>query len=528
MVDVSLVPGHKTRFLVIGKIMFRLTQLLAFTFLLLAANSTPAGAAELEKALKLIPQSANSLAIIQVKNLVNSPLGQREGWGKKHQTQFLSGAVHIPPSVNFVLRGFEFHPEDTRVTKSYGIAGWQTPVSMSRIAEHEKARMEMIVGHAAVHTDRNSCFAELMPGLVGAVSPDYRQDLARWLREIDSGTVNTMSPFLQEVAANSGDSQVVLALDFQDLIDPRTWREHIKASSAVADKPNAVATLTHLTDSLRGISLKIHVSEKTTAVITLDFNTVVSQVTKPFLKPVLMDLLNEAGANLEDLADGEVEAKEKKATITFPLSDAGLRQVMSLILMPSLPGQAPESTAANDSNTNAPGANQPSLPATRTYYAAVNQILDDLEKQNKKGVNYIRTAVWHENFAKKIDQLSLRGVDPDLVSYGANVSSNLRALAVSLRGVPIEVSQLQGGVQYNVQYRPEGYYSSNNSLWSTVAYQPAFTNVQTNQGQIRAQQAEAIAAGAKQREKIWQIILDNRQQIRIKLTEKYGREFEAK
>lgn len=500
--------------------------------LLLVAQVMPVQAVELEAALKYLPESANSLAIIKIQDLVKSPLGVQEEWAKKHQTQFMAGSVHIPPSVDFVMRAFEFHPEDTRVTKSYGVAAMKVPVAMSRLASHEKSRIEMVAGHAAVHTNRNSFFAELTPGLVGGVSPGYRQNLARWLREVDSGTVPAMSAYLKEVATNSGDAQVLLALDFQDLVDPTSWRSRIKSTPVLLDKPNAVTTLTQLADALRGITLKIHVTDKTIATIVLDFNTVVSQTAKPFLKPVLTDLLGEAGASLDDLEQGEVEANGKTATITFPLSDTGLRQVMSMILMPTLSepttDSGTESVAGTDPNKVTTGAPAPvTLPATRAYYAAINQIFNDLDKSLKKGGNYNRSAVWHDNFASKIDQLSIRGVDPDLVAYGQKVSANLRALGVSLRGVPIEVNALQGSVRYNVQYQPAGYYNSNWSVWSTVAWQPAAVNVETNQAEIRGQQAKAIAAGAKQREEIWQMMATDRQQIRVKMNEKFGRDFET-
>ncbi len=504
--------------------MYRLTQLVALAAVLLAANEVSAQGVELGTALKYIPESANSLAIVKIQKLVNSPLGKKEEWAKKHQTQFLAGSVHIPPSVDFVIRAFEFHPEDTRYTRSFGVAAMQKAVPMSRLADHEKAHVEMIGGHAAVHTDRHTYFAELTPGLIGGVSPGYRQDLARWLREIDGGTVRTVSPYLQEVAAQSGDAQVVLALDFKDLVDPKSWRERIKSSSAVVNKPNAITTLTQLADALRGVTLKIEVTDKTTAKVILDFNTVVSQTTKPFLKPILIDLMGEAGASLEDLAEGEVELQDKVATITFGLSDSGLRQVMSMILMPTLSEPGAESVAGA---TGTEDATKPSLPASRNYFAATNQILDDLEALAKKGGNYNRSAVWHDNFAKKIDQLSIRGVDPDLLAYGLKVSSNLRALAVSLRGVPVEVNTLQHSISYNVQYQPGGYYNTNGSIWSSVAYQNPYVDVQTNQAEIRGQQAKAIAAGTKQREQIWQILADERQQMRIKMVEKFGREFET-
>lgn len=514
--------------------MFRLHRFVSLATILvgstLGSAVTPlfAQGIEVSTALKGIPDSTNSLAIVKIQQLVNSPLGKKEEWAKKHQTQFMAGAVHIPPSVDYIIRGFEFHPETPHATRSYGIAAMKTPVEMSRMAGREKSRVEMIAKHAAVHTERNTYFAQLSPGLICGVSPDYRQDLARWLREIDRGVVYSLSTYLTEAAALSSQSQIVLALDFQDLVDPKRWTERIKSSPALAEKPNAITTLIQLAPALRGVSLSISVTDTTTAVVSLDFSTVVSQTAVPFLKPILIDLLEEAGASLEDLENGEVTAKDKTATISFALSDSGLRQVMSMILMPTLAEPTEETVAANSPTGTpdagrVPGAN---LRASQHYYASVNQVLADLEKMAQKGTNYNRTATWHDTFAKKIEQLEIRGVDRELLEYGMRVSSNLRALAVSLRGVPIEVNQLQGAISYNVQYQPSGYYNTNGSIWGTVAYHNQYLNVETNQSEIRAQQAQAIANGAKQREQIWQFLAADRQKIRVSMLEKFGRDFE--
>jgi len=202
---------------------------------------------------------------------------------------------------------------------------------------------------------------------------------------------------------------------------------------------------------------------------------------------------------------------------------------MSMILMPGPGESASAETPAPPTPDGATAAatNEPALNASRTYYMSVNQIMDDLEAMAKKGGNYNKTATWHDNYAKKIDDLPIRGVDPDLLTWGTTVSSNLRALAVSLRGVPIDVKMLEGGLTYNIQYLPAGYRNNNWSVWSTVSYQPEYVNVETNQAQIRGEQAKAIAAGAKQREQVWQLLLADRQQVRIKMQAKFGRDFNS-
>jgi hypothetical protein len=508
-----------------------LIYVFVFTSAWLAAQGLQAQGTEISKALKHVPSSANTLAIVKVQDMLNSPRGKQEQWAKKHQSEFLAGAVHVPPTVDYLIRAFEFHPEDSRITNSYGVASFKIPVPMTKLAEHERSRVQMVAGHATVQTGRDSIFAEFSPGLVGAIRPAYRQDLARWLRESDKGKENSVSPYLQDAFARSDNSHITLALDFQDLVDPQSWRNRIKTSTAVSGKTNAIKLMSDLADSLRGVTLRIQVAEKTKATVFLDFGTTVSQTAVPFVKPVFIDLLEEAGASLDDLENAEVSAEGKTAALNFELSDAGLRHVMSMILMPGAGESSADvptpPTPDGTSQATAAPSNEPNVNSSRTYYTSVNQILDDLEALAKKGGNYNKTATWHDNYAKKIDDLPIRGVDPDLLTWGGTVSSNLRALAVSLRGVPIDVKMLEGGLTYNVQYLPAGYRNNNWSVWSTVSWQPEYLNVETNQGQIRAEQAKAVAAGAKQREQVWQLLLSDRQQIRVKMQEKFGRDFNS-
>lgn len=511
--------------------MSRLIHVFVFTAAWLATQGLQAQGVDVSKALKHVPSTANTLAIVKIQDMVNSPRGKQEQWAKKHQTEFLAGAVHVPPTVDYLIRAFEFHPEDSRITNSYGVASFKLPVPMTKLAEHERSRISMVAGHAAVLTSRDLYFAELSPGLVGAIRPAYRQELARWLRSSDKGDERALSPYLQEAVTRSENSHITLALDFQDLVDPQSWRNRIKTSTAVSGKGNAVKLMSDLADSLRGVTLRIQIAETNKATVFLDFNTVVSQVAVPFVKPIFIDLLEEAGASLEDLENAEVSAEGKTAALTFDLSDAGLRHVMSLILMPGPPDASSATPAPptpdGTSPATAASSNTPNLNASRTYYSAVNQIVDDLEALAKKGGNYNKTATWHDNYAKKIDDLPIGGVDPDLLTWGGTVSSNLRALAVSLRGVPIDVKMLEGGLQYNIQYLPAGYRNNNWSVWSTVSYHPEYLNVETNQAQIRAEQAKAVAAGAKQREQVWQLILADRQKIRVDMQAKFGRDFNS-
>ena len=65
--------------------------------------------------------------------------------------------------------------------------------------------------------------------------------------------------------------------------------------------------------------------------------------------------------------------------------------------------------------------------ASRNYYAAVGQILDDLEVQAKKGGSYNKSSVWHDNFAKKIDAI-FKELTENLVPNGRMVPAGIVAV----------------------------------------------------------------------------------------------------
>ena len=93
---------------------------------------------------------------------------------------------------------------------------------------------------------------------------------------------------------------------------------------------------------------------------------------------------------------------------------------------------------------------------SQRYYKAVNQLVDELKKQNKRATDYAKTALWHETSARKIEQLSILYVDKEILAYGADVAVRLRAIANSLRGVPIRVNEL-AAQKYLYVYDPWGW-----------------------------------------------------------------------
>jgi hypothetical protein len=157
-------------------------------------------------------------------------------------------------------------------------------------------------------------------------------------------------------------------------------------------------------------------------------------------------------------------------------------------------------------------ANGASISATRNYFQMVNQILDELKRKIKNLDDYNKSAAWHDSFAKSIEQLSTRYVDPDMVKYAQTQVAKLKTLSHSLRGTVVEVSALQGGTVYIANY------SGGFGWWGGGGNS---VSVESNVAKIRTQQADIVAKDATRRFDIWESTNTDRDDILKLMQQRY-------
>jgi hypothetical protein len=140
----------------------------------------------------------------------------------------------------------------------------------------------------------------------------------------------------------------------------------------------------------------------------------------------------------------------------------------------------------------------------------------------RRGNDYERTATWHDNFARRIEQLPTLGVEPSLQEFGHRTADRFRALGASLRGQGVQINADQNTLVYDVDYRP-GWVSAN--WWGAVGYGEPSVKVSSNLKDVRERQATAVKKGAQQRSTIWKMINDDRADVELLMREKYGDDF---
>jgi hypothetical protein len=498
----------------------------ALSVLLLASLLVPfqpAQAADsLDELLNAVPNDANVVMVVRVQDVLKSPKAIKEEWARKQGEAWQAGAEAIPPFLSDLVRAAHLHLEDSSLGWSLGVARTIPAASLNKLAEHHNGLVERIGKNQVVKTQKNSYFTLLGPKLVGVLTPAYRQDAARWLRFASTNKTPQISPYLSEAVKNT--SPIVIAIDAQDMLDPDALKGWLSGTRALEGKPGKVTSVASIYNQLQGITLAVNITDQTTFTLTLNFAVPVG-IEGPEIKKTLIEYLDDSGAGFSELDQAEVVAKGQAVTLSAPLTDVGLRRIFSLLVTAN-PGGGQGETAAAPPVPQAEVDAKNAKTASQRYFAALEQVVNDLSARNAKATDYQRTAVWHDQSAKQIENLTIKDVDPALTEYGRTLTQRLRALAASLRGVALRLSNAQGQLVVDYQVNPGQFGGWGGGWWLGGAmYSPPTWRATSNLDQVRQKQATAIEQGSDEREQIWQAIEADRQTIRQKMLMTFGEDF---
>ena len=145
--------------------------------------------------------------------------------------------------------------------------------------------------------------------------------------------------------------------------------------------------------------------------------------------------------------------------------------------------------------------------------------MNSLLYKNRDATEYQKTALWHEQFARRIAALATTAVDPALVHWARDVSKELLALAASLRGEIVQLAELERSIRTDdtVDYRLYGY-----SALSGPLYVPLWVSSVDNLDQVRGQQEAQVEKSAGQRDEIWKMLYQGTTEVARQMESKYG------
>ena len=213
-----------------------------------------------------------------------------------------------------------------------------------------------------------------------------------------------------------------MAMDLADITSVPRLKRGLESNpfESLQGSEVAVDDLCELLASIKGVTLHIEVGEQAVGQAVIEFDRDAG-VLSDVAKPLLLEVLSDVGANIDDLKLWEVSVDRKQVVAKGELSSEGLRRVLSVV-DPPVPFDA-----AADPEATAGGAN---AKASLEYFEAIVSMVDNLQdRTGAQSASLSDAAVWTGRDARRISRLPTAGVDADLIAWGAASANNLRQVA---------------------------------------------------------------------------------------------------
>jgi hypothetical protein len=511
--------------------MYRVPFVFFLTTLTILGSTRTLRADDAAALAKWLPPGANTLGIIRVEEILKSPRALKEKWGEDYETRFLGGADVVPPWMSTVVRASQANPQTGTRQWLGAVLKSTRAFDLPRLAEREESTVTKVGERGAVFLPRSGGYlVELGPKIAGFLAPATRQDVRRWMNSVDGAKDGTqLTPYLASLLESR--APVVVGIDLEDTLELPFLKAWLATTQTMSGKDVDKAGVEQALASVRGVKLEITLGETTEAAIVIDFTSSIGAAGRS-IKSLFLEILADQGALLPEFESSTTDIRTNSVTLRTELGDPSLRKLLDLLLSSgahrehSEPAEVASPKPATPASTTPTPANTSTsaVDVNRKYYVAVNRIVDDLHQRDRRATNYTKTAVFHESSADKIARMSIKGIDPILTEYAAEVTNHLRALASSLRGQTVAIDAGNRSVVYNAQVEP-GYTGFG---WG-IGFQNRgpTVNINSNLAEVRQKQAAAVERGADQRDRLWESLLSQRESTRRALLEKYEIDFDT-
>lgn len=477
---------------------------------LLVAAFAAAGraASPYDDLLKAVPPNTNTLVLVDVKGAFASPLAQKEQWSGDHFQRYQSGIGFVPPDAELLVVASDLNLSSLARSYQIGLVKVRNVPNLNQLAVRENGTEDELSGRIVVLSPQDVYYTTLPGSTFAAVYPADRQAASRWVRHALASKSAELAPYLKSAADSAGAHTMVIAIDLTDAIDPTMLRAGLAISpSVVKNKVADIAVLARVAATVKGMTFTVNVTDKIVGTVRIDLAADPSPFKKTF-RDLFLEILDDQGVSIPGMSEWETTYGPTSMTLSGPLTTADVRRITSLF---AFPGSSPEGDPK--------ATKEPTGPATQRYLAAVDRILGDA-RGIKDSPQIEKMATWNEKAALRIEQLSRQSVDPAAIDAALQSARRLRAIAQSLRGVPIEWEALQ-----NKAYSYSTSQVGASFGWGGIRPVWMSGTTHTNYPQIRAEQSKVIAADQQRRLEAWSQIDSMLGEAKGKLSQKYKVKF---
>jgi hypothetical protein len=424
------------------------------TALLWAAAIDPATDAEFARLSRYLPADANAVIVVNAASMYDSPLGKRENWRQRFAEASQATPMLVPPIAQACVLAAKLDFATLRPDWEAAVMTLSIDPTAADIVRRRGGTTDMIGNFEAAWINPKICVLKFAPRLVGVHTSASRQDMARWAARVSANSEANLSPYLQQAVsyADSVGTELILAVDLAGALSPAQIGAAVTGSSVLKGLPRdqVVALLA----SIQGVKFGVLVGEKLQGRLEFDFAQDASLLA-PVAKPLILAAVSRAGGMLEEFNAWTPEAKEKSLAIKGELTLPGLRRMLSLIAIDAGAVDSGEALAAATSPAatvppapkgTSPGAAKPNpmAAASLRYFRAVDEYVQDSKRLNRAD-SLQQAVMWLENYARRIESLPTRSVDPDLIQFGNYVAQTFRSIVDQAYGVAQKAEEAAAG-----------------------------------------------------------------------------------
>ena len=349
--------------------------------LLLAGVTGSNAHAQFTPLLQRVPDSANTIFLLNAEKAFNSELAMKEGWQKNFAKSIERGLVHLPAdTMQYVLAG-QIDFDSTQPVWQVGAVKTKNKHDMVVIAKKSGGERDTIEGHEAVLLPSGAYVVQCDPFTIATMVPAGRQAVARWIADTEKAAPQ-FTPYIQEAIgyAEKSGTELIMALDLTDALDPAVVKARVDESALVADKKLDAAEVTAVLLSAKGIMLGVTLGEKPYGSIKVDFGRD-AKVLEGSAGQLLIDGLANRGAMIDDFQSWKEAVKGNTVTFSGYLTRTGLRQITSLLDAPIA-----SAVAADEPAPESPSDQDPAAVAAQKYFSSVNQYFEDLRDKEPQRI----------------------------------------------------------------------------------------------------------------------------------------------
>jgi len=465
---------------------------------------------------KFTPGAANSVILIDVAALHNSPIGKANNWAAKHAEDYAAGAAPFPPSTQSLMFAREIEPGGLRtVRREVAVLHSVELITFQRLAEVIGGKTQMIGSRRVVASTRGFLATLLDDKSAAAYYPADRQAFSRWLRAAQPER-EQLSPYLARAAANWPRSgQIVIALDMSEAVDESAIGDELNKRKDLGLTDANAKALAKAFATIEGMRFTVAANEKINAEWSVEFTEPIAGVER-LMRPFLENAVKRIGDNTLDLSKWGMSLTTHAVTFRSTLSPEQFRGVLESIHSPILMGQALNRKGAAD-----PAAAKLNL----SYYRGVANILQALGRSANRLDDYNTAAMQYERAASRIQRMSAEKIEPELTAFANQAASMLMTMASMLRGVPRETA-INETIAWNDRfyYGPSFVNPTWNYPWRWGLTEPVYTGPNiTNIAKSNIDRS--IADEAAKRSEDWLRIRELQRLTAASMTNKFGVDF---